>query len=142
MAKKGEIEEYARTLGWPVTQADVEAVKRLFGPISDSYLRKVLLGSGAPLDPLVEGVRQDSFEALERTLLQLQELYVQGAAGTRSMVIQAKDHAKLAARRESAASVKQEMVLWMLTWLENPALFPDWLALRKRATGVRSTPPE
>jgi len=28
---------------------------------------------------------------------------------------------------------KEEMVLWMLTWLENPGVFATWLELRKRA---------
>jgi len=49
----------------------------------------------------------------------------------RRAVITAKDHARLAARKEEKRAAKEEMILWMLTWLENPGLFPDWLRLRK-----------
>jgi hypothetical protein len=43
----------------------------------------------------------------------------------RKIVITAKDHARW--RR------KQENVLWLLTWLENPPLFPTWAKLRRGA---------
>jgi hypothetical protein len=55
-------------------------------------------------------------------------------------VIAGKEHARLAARRAGASDerrvLKEEMAAWMLLWLENPALFPAWLALRKRAGPV------
>ena len=117
------------------------AIRELYGPVSDSYLRKILMDSGAPLHPLVEGVRQESFQSLERTLLTLREMYRECPAQTRRLVIAAKDHAKLAARRAEAKTTKEEMALWMLTWLENPALFGDWLAMRKRVIESRSIPP-
>ena len=85
-----------------------------------------------PLAPMVEGVRQEVLEGLERTLRALLNEYEAGDAArrvaVRRLVIEAKDHAKLAARKNPA---KQEMILWMLTWLENPPLFPAWLKLRK-----------
>ena len=28
---------------------------------------------------------------------------------------------------------KEEMVQWMLVWLENPAIFPQWVKLRRAA---------
>jgi hypothetical protein len=48
-------------------------------------------------------------------------------------VITAKDHARLAMRKtnEEKRALKEEMILWMLTWLENPGVFPIWVALRK-----------
>lgn len=97
------------------------------------------------MDPLVEGVRQDSFQELERTLLALQREYsLATAAGQqerarlcRRAVIEAKDHARLAAKRAGITpeqrSVKEEMAAWMLLWLENPEIFPAWLSLRKKA---------
>lgn len=94
-----------------------------------------------PLAPLVEGVRQDSFSHLERTLLQLAALYEQSAPAQqrsiRALVITARQHACWALRSSRATpqarSEKQEMELWMHTWLENPTLFATWLPLRKRA---------
>jgi len=107
--------------------------------VSRAYLRKVLIREGIPMAPLVEGVRQDSFPALERTLLALLDEYLASDPARRRLcrrcVITAKDHAKLALRRDSPASAyhRQEMILWMMTWLENPGIFPQWLALWKRA---------
>lgn len=92
------------------------------------------------LAPLIEGVRQDSFEVLEGSLLKLLAEYESGDAARRSrarnLVIEAKDHARLAARKPGLRPDKQEMILWMLTWLENPAVFPDWVRLRRAALGA------
>jgi hypothetical protein len=120
-----------------------ELLERL-APISESYLRRLLRASGALLSPLVEGVRQDSFAELERTLLAIGREYAQArAAGDRDraracrrLVILAKDHARWALRNSRTPpdkkARKEEMVLWMLTWLENPEAFPPWLTLRKK----------
>jgi len=106
------------------------------GPISGSYLRRLLRDSGVPLSPLVEGVRQETFQALESSLLNLLAEYQRGdlAARTsvRRSVIEAKDHAKWASRKPEKRAEKVEMVLWMLTWLENPPLFPQWVRLRRQ----------
>lgn len=100
--------------------------------VSETYLRKLLRDSGTPLVPMVEGVRQGSFEELERTLNALCAEYCAGddaqRATARRLVIAAKDHARWAARR---GHPKDEMILWMLTWLENPPLFPQWVRLRR-----------
>ncbi len=105
-------------------------------PVSGSYLRRLLRDSGVPLAPLIEGVRQETFEALESSLLALLHEYEHGdgaaRAATRRLVIEAKDHARWAARNPEKRSEKEEMALWMLTWLENPPLFPQWLTLRKQ----------
>jgi hypothetical protein len=128
----------------------------LLAPVSESYLRRLLRESGRPLDPLVEGVRQDSPAEAERTLLALLGEYEAArAAGDRprqqacrDRVILAKDHARLALRRLQSKAAqsggedperdrkhreKEELILWMITWLENPAVFRQWLALRQRA---------
>jgi len=59
------------------------------------------------------------------------------AESCRRAVLTGKDHARLAARRpglsQDAKTLKEEMAGWMLLWLENPALFPGWLALRRKA---------
>jgi hypothetical protein len=102
--------------------------------IPEPALRKLLRETGVALAPVVEGVRQDTFDNLGRTLAGLQQAYQDGDAAVRrnvrAMVITAKDHAKLAARRKPE---KIEMVEWMLVWLENPPVFETWLRLRLSA---------
>ncbi len=117
-------------------------IRAALSPVSDGYLRKLLRESGAHLHPLVEGVRQNTLNELERSLRTLTEFYNLGDAArrmkTRKMAITAKDHARLAARSINASPEKRkekaEMILWLTTWLENPPLFPDWVALRRSQT--------
>lgn len=122
-----------------VSEAACDDLRRALAPISKSYLRKMLRSENVPLAPLVEGVRQDSFDQLERTLLALQAEYERSprerAAACRRLVIEAKNHARWTTRKtsdETKGLEKDEMILWMLTWLENPAVFDTWLRLRKR----------
>ncbi|HEY2843881.1 MAG TPA: hypothetical protein VGJ09_09530 [Bryobacteraceae bacterium] len=119
-----------------IGKAEFAMLRAELGRISTAYLRRLLRESGVPLNPLVEGVRQDTFEALESSLLRLFQEYEHGdAAGRtwiRKLVIEAKDHARWAARKPERRVEKEEMVLWMLTWLENPPLFPQWVQLRRK----------
>jgi len=104
-------------------------------PISESYLRKLLRDSGAPLAPMVAGVRQSTLDELEASLLALLDEYERGdpprRSAVRRLVITAKDHARWASRRAQPASNKTEMILWMVTWLENPPVFREWIKLRR-----------
>jgi hypothetical protein len=85
---------------------------------------------------MVEGVRQDDFDALEHSLTMLLGEYERADRARRTevrrRVIEAKDHARWAARTPAKRVQKEEMVLWMRTWLENPPLFPEWVQLRRR----------
>lgn len=112
-----------------VTQREFEELLREFAPVSESALRHLLRDSGVPLEAAVRGVDQSTLPLLRETLLDLTEEYTRGNSGVRRVVITAKDHAKFAAARNPD---KQEMVLWMLTWLENPSVFPAWVAMRSR----------
>ena len=110
------------------------------GPVSESHLRRLVRESGLPLSPLIEGVRQDSFADLERTLRALAETYEQsdrtGRTQARTAVLQAKEHAVWAMRSPTLDSQKkldrEEMIEWMRIWLENPDVFPGWVELRKK----------
>jgi hypothetical protein len=118
-----------------------DALSTALAPISESYLRKLLRASGAPLAPLVEGVRQESLDALEVSLAKLLREYESGDAARRArirrLVITAKDHARWVSRKSAAhRAEKEEMMLWMLTWLENPPLFPEWVRLRRAALAI------
>ena len=120
-----------------IGETEWEEIRIYMGPVSAGYLRRLVRESGVPLAPLVEGVRQEDFDALERTLLALLKEYEQGdahrKAELRRMVIEAKDHARFAARKPERREEKEEMKLWILTWLENPPLFPQWVKLRRAA---------
>lgn len=114
--------------------------------MSESYLRRLLAENGIPVEQPFAGVRQKSFEELERSLLEMEEVYTRAresgdrarAQLCRNVVIQAKDHARLSARSPKASPEKkiekEEMIQWMLVWLENPGVFPAWVKLRKQKT--------
>jgi hypothetical protein len=131
----------------PVTGEEWRRIRETVAPVSDGYLRELLREMGVPMEPLVAGVDQSSFDALEASLAALLDLYQRGSGpAARRLVIQAKDHARWASRRakeEGRRMVKREMVEWMRVWLENPAVFPAWARLRRQAAGfdAGSTPP-
>lgn len=96
------------------------------------------------MHPLVEGVRQDSLAELERTLTALASEYAEAlergdrerAGRARRLVLSSKEHTRLALRHpklsQEKKAEKQEILLWLAVWLENPRIFRDWVALRKR----------
>jgi hypothetical protein len=137
---KAELAEWiARRHPAEIGEQEWEELRRVLAPGSDAYLRRLLRESGISLAPLVEGVRQESFQVLESSLMKLLHEYATGhrarQLGIRRLVIDARAHARWAARKEDSRAEKQEMMLWMLTWLENPPLFPEWVRLRRAATG-------
>ncbi len=115
-----------------IGEADFDELFRSLAPISESYLRRLLRESSAALAPMVAGVRQGNFEELEASLLALLHEYEKSDAArrraVRRLVIVAKDHARWASLKHRE---KEEMMLWMLTWLENPPVFPQWVNLRR-----------
>jgi len=117
-----------------IGEVEFEAIRRALSPITENYLRKLLRESGVPLAPMVEGVRQGTFEELAESLTKLTIEYERrdpaARAAVRSLVITAKDHARWAAKDPAKRVAKEEMALWLLTWLENPPLFPEWVRLR------------
>ena len=131
-----------------IDEAAWERIAKALAPVSQNYLRKLVRGTGLAMAPLVEGVCQKTFAGLERTLCSLQSEYEvaepQQRRSFRAEVISAKDHARWALQKPGLATDvkanKEEMLLWILTWLENPGLFSAWLAIRKRlATEFLST---
>jgi hypothetical protein len=131
-----------------IDPAVLEQIAAALAPISARYLRELVRECGVPLDPLVEGVRQESFQNLERTLSSLAALYASahGASGRelqvscRRLVIEAKEHARWPLKRQpqsaeaaARAAEKREMIEWMIVWLENPGIFPTWARLRMQA---------
>lgn len=149
---KSRLKNYLRAKGAEtISEQDWMDLLERFSSASESYIRRILRESGAALAPLVEGVRQDTFENLERTLTGLEKEYSCAAsvgdrrrcAVCRRLVIESKDHARWALRRaaldEEGKKDKQEMIEWMLMWLNDPAAFPAWVRLRKRARASGDT---
>jgi hypothetical protein len=128
-----------------IGEDDFKELLDLLTPLSDRALRNLLREAGFALEPAVEGVRQEDFDQLERTLAALADEYLR-AAGMRDRirmlrraVITAKEHARFAARRshdDAKRRAKNEMAEWMLVWLENPAIFAEWVRLRRAAGPV------
>ena len=124
-----------------VGETEFAALRAALAPVSESYLRKLLRESGAPLAPMVEGVRQATFAELESSLLRLMEEYESSdpphRMAVRRLVITAKEHARLAARNPAKRLDKEEMILWLTTWLENPPVFREWLSIRRGLVGPK-----
>jgi phage terminase large subunit-like protein len=121
-----------------VSEELAEEIRQAIGPLTASRLKHLLRESGVPLAPLVEGVRQESPEALERMLRALSELYETGTLDERSrcrgQVIEARQHAlwALAKLEGEPRREREDMRATMLVWLENPALFRAWADARRR----------
>jgi len=91
----------------------VAAHPRRVYPASERYLRRAFRGLGVPMEPLVGGVDQSTFETLEASLLALLDVYRAGSRKeTRRLIIQAKDHARLAARRTGDAAKRKQNWKW------------------------------
>jgi hypothetical protein len=124
-----------------ITESVWRALLQRLAPVSESYLRELLRDTGLPFDQPYAGIRQHTFEELEGSLREMLEVYrAANDAGDRErarycrrQVIAAKDRAKFLVERNPA---KEEMVQWMLVWLENPEVFPAWVEARKKQTGA------
>jgi len=115
----------------------------MLAPVSEGYLRRLLADAAIPVAQPFAGVRQKTFEELESSLLSMEEVYTAAretgdrarAQQCRNAVIQAKDHARLSARSPKTSperkTQKEEMIQWMLVWLDDPGVFPAWVKLRK-----------
>jgi hypothetical protein len=112
-----------------IGQTEFAALTEALAPVSPRYLRELLRESGVPLTPTVEGVRQANLDELQRSLFALAEEYRSGNKAARQQVIEARQHAQWALPKHPE---KQEMILWMRTWLENPPIFAEWLKIRRR----------
>jgi hypothetical protein len=143
MRRKGKSAELTRWLEErhpaQLGEAEFALLRADLAPVSESYLRRLLRECGVPLDPMVEGVRQTTLAELEKSLLRLLAEYESSdpprRMAVRRLVITAKEHARFAARNPAKRPDKEEMILWMTTWLENPLVFREWVAIRRAVAG-------
>jgi hypothetical protein len=139
MRSKGKSAELARWLEKhrpaQIGEAEFALLRVELAPVSESYLCRLLRESGVPLHPMIEGVRQGTFAELEASLLRLLAEYQSGnpphRMAVRRLVITAKEYARFAARNPTKRPDKEEMILWLTTWLENPPVFRDWVSIRR-----------
>ena len=145
-SRKRRLEEFLATRRPSrISEETWQELAALLAPISESYLRELLRGTGLPVAQPFGGVRQSSFDELEESLREIESVYTEAmakgdvarATACRRVVIQAKDRARMVSRNEKTdpdqRKQKEQMVEWMLVWLENPGIFESWVALRKKA---------
>lgn len=114
-----------------VTPATFADLVRITGK-TPAYVRRLLREGDYVLDPVVEGVRQDSLENLTRTLAALSEAYRGEAKAVRGVVLEAKAHAKLQRLRFPEDPWRETVLLHINTWLENPGIYPVWSRIQKQ----------
>jgi hypothetical protein len=141
---KQRLREYlADTQPAAIGQAVWQDLLTKLAPVSESYLRELLRATGLPIEQPYAGIRQHTLEELEQSLAEMLAVYAEAmAAGNRDrarycrrQVIGAKDRARFVAHDgrtpPEKKALKEEMAQWMLVWLENPEVFPAWVAARK-----------
>jgi hypothetical protein len=111
---------------------EVFATLLLESGLSAPYLRKQLLERGRKLHVLIEGVRQDTEQNLERTLTALAAVYEEQPQEARKKVLESRMHLDFALRKDPKNPLRQLVLLHLRTWLENPPVYPLWAALQKQ----------
>jgi hypothetical protein len=87
-------------------------------------------------------IQWKTFDQLEASLREYQRLYAEEPPRRRELrdvVIRTKDRVRYASRNPKVAAdkraIKEEMVQWMLVWLDDPAMFTAWVQLRRARWG-------
>jgi hypothetical protein len=124
----------------PKVYAELEAE---LAPISESYLHSLLRESGVRMHPLIEGVSLHSHDDLRRTLLALAEEYESGDHSVRQLVIQGKVRLRALIAHTTDPDLRhtrEQMHTELMTWLENPTIFPLWLKLLQQRSETMEAP--
>ncbi len=116
---------------------------------------EILLATEVPVDRAIGGIPTDlrgkvrtaNLGEAKQSLLAMAREYAtapdaQRASDVRQAVMRTKNHLKLALARGIRAekrAAKEEILEWLLVWLENPGVFEPWLAVREK-TAVRTEP--
>lgn len=134
--KKGRILEYVNARGWAlVGESEWRELRSSLPDISETVLRTCGIAIAQPW----LGVVQHSFNDLRDSLLELSRVYAERSdlqRYCRDQVIAAKDRARWTSGKKP---IMTEMVEWMLVWLDDPSMFPQWVEIRigvKNATSI------
>jgi hypothetical protein len=136
ITKKQRVLDFAAARGWTrIGESEWTELRNALPDVSASVIQQ----SGLPADAPWCGVHQHTFEDLEKSLREFSAIYESRPdlrQFSRQHVIAAKDRAKFLAARDTldaeTRARKAAMAEWMLIWLGDPALFPDWLSALKR----------
>jgi hypothetical protein len=136
ITKKQRVLDFAAARGWTrIGEFEWAELHNALLEVSASVIRQ----AGLPVDAPWSGVHQHTFEDLEKSLRKFSAIYESRPdlrQVSRQQVIAAKDRAKFLAARntidDETRARKAAMAEWMLIWLGDPALFPDWLSALKR----------
>ena len=148
-SKKQKIRDFVTQQGYVcLGGSEWEELRAAFPDCTEHLLREAVQQAGAELKQPWAGVDAHTLEGLGASLTQLSRFYAEDASFRvyiRSTVIAAKDRARGASRNlrveHSKRLTKAEMVNWLLVWLDDPAMFPAWVALRKQALAPDLKPP-
>ena len=133
-ARSVRIRQIAESCGWNrIGQHEFTKLRELLPSVSPADV----LRSTFPADPPWRALRQHTFPELAEDLLLLADLAAQVPAlrkQIRTEVIRAKDLARIISNSphvgDSTRTLKSEMATAMLVWLEDPALFREWISVR------------
>jgi hypothetical protein len=139
VTKKQRVLGFVAARGWEVVgETEWQELRSALSDISETTIRE----SGIPIHAPWRGVALHSLDELEASLRELSTVYETRAdlrRYARDQVIAAKDRTRWASKspgvEESKRRMKAEMVEWMLVWLDDPAIFPAWVQIRRRNMG-------
>ena len=139
ISKKQRVRDFVESCGWgAIGEPEWHELQSALPDISEATLRECGLPIAAPWS----GVNAHSLDLLESGLRELSRVYEERPDlrhYCRHQVIAAKDRARWVSKSslvdEARRVMKAEMVDWMLVWLDDPALFPGWVALRRQQMG-------
>jgi len=145
ITKKEQVLDFARSHGWTrIGETEWRELRTALPDVSETTIRD----AGIPIEQPWRGVLQHTLEELESSLLELSEIYAQRTdlrRYCRDQVIAAKDRARWVSRssrtEEEKGRLKEEMVEWMLVWLDDPAMFASWAATRRARLNAPSAGP-
>ena len=131
-----------------ITETELRELRERLAPISGAYLQQLVRASGSLWTPLWRVfVKTPSRIGADAAAIGEEYAKALESGDTDAPPLPAgRDHRQgtcaaggaPARRSPGNPGLKQEMAAWMLLWLENPAIFPTWLGLRKKA-GITQT---
>ena len=130
VTKRARVRQFCIERGWEtIGEAEWNQLRAAVPDISESTIRA---GAGLPVGQPWLGVVQHSPDELENSLRDLGVVYETRPdlrRYCRDQVIAAKERAR---RLVATKPWKADMVEWMLVWLDDPAMFPAWIQVRRR----------
>lgn len=139
-----DIREHIKARGWTrIEKSEWEELRQRFAT-TEATLRKHAVASGVVIRQPWRGLDTASLDGIELSLIEMAEAYRIHPQEARRVVISTKDTTRFAARNPKAAAdkreLKAEMVEWMLVWLGDPAMFQDWVKLRRAYLQAQRVP--